>query len=376
MMEFQIPLFDLNFDAAEERAVLETLRTKWISMGPNVQSLEERFAERLGTAHAVGLTNCTAALHLALQALGVGPGDEVAVPSLTFVATVNAVRYVGAEPVFVEIRSLEDLSLCPEDFERKVTARTRAVVPMHFGGFAAQMDSILATAEKNGIAVVEDAAHAPLASWKGQPLGSIGAAGCFSFFSNKNITCAEGGLLATNDENLAARVRLMRGHGMTTMSFERAKGHATRYDVVELGYNYRLDDVRGALICAQLDKLEEDVRRRKQLRAAYETGLEGIPGVIVPYRGRIEESSHYILPVVLAEGGAERRDAVRNRLAERGIQTSVHYPAVHRFSIYEEYRDELPLTDHATDHEITLPMFPRLTEKQVETVCRSLKESL
>lgn len=375
-MEFDIPLFDLNFDRAEEEAVLETLRSKWISMGPKVQELESRFAARLGAAHGIGLTNCTAALHLALQALDIGPGDEVIVPSLTFVATVNAVRYVGADPVFADIRSLEDLSLDPEDVARKVTSRTRAVVPMHFGGFAADMDRICALAKEHGFAVVEDAAHAPLAFHGGRALGSIGDIGCFSFFSNKNITCAEGGFLATSNDDLAARVRLMRGHGMTTMSFERAQGHATRYDVVELGYNYRLDDVRGALVLAQLDKLDEDVRRRSELRSVYLDLLADVPSLVIPYRDANEGSSHYIMPVVLEEGGAERRDAVRDRLAKRGIQTSVHYPAVHRFSIYEQFRTELPRTDHATDHEFTLPMFPRLTEKQVETVCRNLKECL
>ncbi len=375
-MDFEIPLFDLNFGEAEEKAVLDTLRTRWISMGPKVHRLEQRFADHLGVEHTLGLTNCTAALHLALKALGVGPGDEVIVPSLTFVATTNAVRYVGADPVFADIRSLEDLSMDPDDFAAKITDRTKAVIPMHYGGFAAQMDSILSTARSHGIAVVEDAAHSPLADWQGKPLGSLGDFGCFSFFSNKNITCAEGGLLATNNAELAAKAKLMRAHGMTSLSFERASGHATRYDVVELGYNYRLDDIRGSLILAQMDRLAEDVRRRAELRAAYESGLEGLTDVILPYRGRIEGSSHYILPVVLAGGGAERRDAVRQRMAERGIQTSVHYPAVHRFSIYEEFRCDLPKTDHATDHEITLPMFPRLTEAQVETVCRILKESL
>lgn len=375
-MEFQIPLFDLNFDSAEEAAVLDTLRSKWISMGPKVQDLEARFAAHLGVSHCIGLTNCTAALHLALQALGVGPGDEVIVPAMTFVATVNAVRYVGANPVFADIKSLEDLSIDPDDVARKVSARTRAVIPMHYGGFSAGMDRIMAIAEEHGFFVVEDAAHSPFSFCGSRPVGSIGDAACFSFFSNKNITCAEGGLLATNNDDVAARVRLLRGHGMTSLSFERAKGHATSYDVVELGYNYRLDDVRGSLILAQMDKLEEDVRLRSRLRESYLEGLSGAAGVIVPYRDFPDRSSHYIMPVVLEEGGAERREAVRDRMAQRGIQTSVHYPAVHRFSIYRDFTSPLPLTEHVADHEITLPMYPNLTEEQVATVCRSLKECL
>lgn len=375
-MEFKIPLFELNFGPEETAAVERTLASKWISMGPNVQELEGRFAAHLGGCEAVALTNCTAALHLALAVLDVKPGDEVIVPSLTFVATVNAVKYVGATPVFADIESLTDLSVDPQDVRRKITPATRAIIVMHYAGFAADMDPILAIARQHGLAVVEDAAHAPASRYNDRWLGNIGDVGCFSFFSNKNITCAEGGMLTARDEKLARRARLMRGHGMTTMSFERAKGHATSYDVIELGYNYRLDDVRGALILAQMDRLEADVVRRTQIRQEYEEGLAGIPGLVVPYRDFPHRSSHYIMPVVLEEGGAERREKVRDRLAKLGIQTSVHYPAVHRFSIYEPHRTALPLTEHVADHELTLPMYPGLTSQQVATVCGALRKSL
>lgn len=375
-MDFKIPLFELNFGPEETAAVARTLDSKWISMGPNVQELERRFAEHLGGCEAVALTNCTAALHLALAILDVKPGDEVIVPSLTFVATVNAVKYVGATPVFADITALTDLSLSPEDVRRKITPATRAIIVMHFGGFAADMDPILAIAREHHLAVIEDAAHAPASRYGDRWLGNIGDVGCFSFFSNKNITCAEGGMLTARDEKLARRARLMRGHGMTTMSFERAKGHATSYDVVELGYNYRLDDVRGALMLAQMDKLAADIARRTQIRRVYEEGLAGIPGLVVPYLDFPHQSSHYIMPVVLEAGGATYREAVRDRLAKLGIQTSVHYPAVHRFSIYEPHRTALPLTEHAADHELTLPMYPGLTDDQVATVCAALKRAL
>jgi len=375
-MDFKIPLFDLNFGPEEEEAVLRTLKSKWISMGPNCQQLELDFAAMVGADHAVAVTNCTAALHLALIILDIGPGDEVIVPSLTFVATVNAVRYVGADPVFADITSLDDLSLDPEDVERKITDRTKAVIVMHYGGFAADMDRISAIARKHGLAVVEDAAHSPAAKFGDDYLGSIGDVGCFSFFSNKNITCAEGGMLVTGREDLAARARLMRAHGMTSLSFERAKGHATSYDVVELGYNYRLDDVRGALILVQLAKLPADIAGRKAVRAVYEEELAGVEEIAIPYRGFTHESSHYIMPVVLRTGGADHREEVRRKMAEKGIQTSVHYPAVHRFSIYEAFHSLLPVTDHVTDHELTLPMYPALTGDQVREVCSALRSSL
>ncbi len=375
-MEFKIPLFELNYGPEETAAVVRTLESRWISMGPAVQELERRFGEHLDGCDAVALNSCTAALHLALRALDIGPGDEVIVPSLTFVATVNAVRYVGATPVFADVAGLDDLGLDPADVRRQITPRTKAVVVMHYGGFAVDMGAIGALAGEHGLAVVEDAAHAPAAAWNGRPLGTIGDAGCFSFFANKNITCAEGGMLVSRDPEVAARARLLRAHGMTTMSFERAKGHATAYDVLELGYNYRLDDIRGALMLAQLDRLAEDIRRRSAVRRSYEDGLADLEGVVVPYRGFAHESSHYIMPVVLREGGAEYRDAVRQRMAERGVQTSVHYPAVHRFSIYEPYRRTLPLTEHVADHELTLPMYPALTPEQVTYVCDALRGAL
>ncbi len=375
-MAYEIPLFDLNYGPEEEAAVSGVLRSRWISMGPCVQQLESWFASHLGVSHAVALTNCTAALHLAMIVLDIGPGDEVIVPSLTFVATVNAVRYVGATPVFADLASIGDLTLDPAHVEAQITPRTRAIVVMHYGGFSADMDAILTIARRHGLAVVEDAAHAPASTWKGRALGTLGDVGCFSFYANKNLTCAEGGMLVAERDDLARRAALLRAHGMTTLSFDRAQGHATGYDVLELGYNYRLDDVRAALMLAQARKLEDDIARRRHLREAYEARLAGIDGIVVPFRGRGGESSNYILPIVLREGGSERREAVRERLAARGIQTSVHYPAVHRFSIYAQERRPLPISEHAADHELTLPMYPALAEAQVDTVCRALKESL
>jgi dTDP-4-amino-4,6-dideoxygalactose transaminase len=247
---------------------------------------------------------------------------------------------------------------------------------MHYGGFAADLDALDGVAREHDLFLVEDAAHAPASRYGERCLGAVGTVGCFSFFANKNITCGEGGLLTTSDAEVAARVRLMRAHGMTTLSFERAQGHATSYDVLELGYNYRLDDVRGALMLAQLDKLDADVARRAELRRIYEEELADVAALHVPYADFPHTSSNYIMPVVLAEGGAERRDAVRAALAERGIQTSVHYPAVHRFSIYEPYRTPLPRTEHAADHELTLPMYPALADEQVREVAAALRGCL
>jgi dTDP-4-amino-4,6-dideoxygalactose transaminase len=375
-MPYDIPLFDLNYGPEEERAVAEVLRSGWISAGPRTEELERRFAEHLGAAHAVALSSGTAALHLALASLGVGAGDGVIVPSLTFVATVNAVRYVGATPVFADATNLEDFSIDPEDVRRKITPKTRAILPMHYGGFACDMDALGALARERGLLLIEDAAHAPDAECGGRKLGSIGQAGCFSFYSNKNLSCGEGGLLALDDAEAAQRARRMRSHGMTTLSFDRAQGRATAYDVVETGYNYRIDDMRAALALAQFEKLEADTRLRAEVRRQYLERLGGLEALIVPYVEHRGRSSNYIFPVVLRDANAERRDAVRRSLAERGIETSVHYPAAHRFAVFQDCATSLPVTETVADTEITLPMYGALSEGQVDRVAEALRQAL
>ncbi|RLC28228.1 MAG: DegT/DnrJ/EryC1/StrS family aminotransferase [Deltaproteobacteria bacterium] len=310
------------------------------------------------------------------ETLDIGPGDEVLVPSLTFVATVNAVKYVGATPVFADVTSFDNLSICPDDIERKITQKTKAIICMHYGGFASDMDSIMAIAKKYNLLVVEDAAHAPDSEYKSKKLVTLGDIGCFSFFSNKNITCAEGGLLSANNPDFIKKAKLLRAHGMTTLSYERAKGHATKYDVVDLGYNYRMDDIRGALMLAQMDKLENDVSERTKLRELYVKHLKNIDEIIVPYQNHKYKSSNYIFPIILKNSTAENRDEIRKGMAEKGIQTSMHYPAVHRFAIYENCKADVPNTEYITDNLITLPLFFGLKENEIEYICKSIKEIL
>ncbi len=376
-MSYNIPLFKLNFDKAEEESALSTIQSKWISSGPKCAELEEKFARMTGAQYAVAVSNCTAALHLAVLGAGIEPGDEVLVPSLTFVATVNAVRYAGGIPVFCDIVSTEDLTISPEEIEKKITSRTKAVIVMHYAGFACNMDAVMDIAHRHGLKVIEDACHGPLSEYHGQKLGTIGDAGCFSFFSNKNISTGEGGIITTNDENLYHQFKLMRSHGMTTMSYDRAQGHSTNYDVVALGYNYRLDDIRAAIGIAQLDKLAPDIDRRALVRKKYLAGLDKMQNLTVPFRTYQEISAAYIFPVVLKEGTADKRDKLRNYLAEQGIQTSVHYPPAHRFQIYKDYvKYALPNTEYAADCEITLPMYGSLTDDEIDYICSTLHEGL
>ncbi|NNG45149.1 DegT/DnrJ/EryC1/StrS family aminotransferase [Pseudoalteromonas sp. NEC-BIFX-2020_002] len=376
-MNYKIPLFKLNFDEAETHSVVKTLENQWLSMGPQCVEFEDTFAQMSGAKRGVSIANCTAALHLALMALDVKEGDEVIVPSLTFVATANCVRYVGATPVFADITSLEDLTISVADIKRKITPKTKAVIPMHFAGYGANMEAIMSIAKEHDLKVIEDACHGPLSEYHGKKLGSIGDVGCFSFFSNKNISTGEGGMLITNSDEIADKIKLLRSHGMTTMSYQRATGHATTYDVVSNGFNYRMDDLRAGIGLAQLKKLPADLEKRSQVRKWYLEALEGIEGITIPFEDRHEFSSNYVMPIVLDNADDTRRDSIRERLHSCGIQTSVHYPAAHRFSVFQEYvAGELPLTEYVTDAELTLPMYAALSKEEVSYIAESLKKAV
>lgn len=373
---YKIPLFKLNFDEKEEEAVLETLRSKWISMGPKCEELEKIFTERLNVKYAISLSNCTDALHLACRVIGLKEDDEVICPSLTFAASVNSIRYVGARPVFCDVVSMEDMNIDPDKIENLISERTKAILVVHMAGFPCDMDAIMSLAKKFNLKVIEDACHGPLSEYKGRKLGTIGDIGCFSFFSNKNISTGEGGMLITNNEDFAKKVRLLRSHGMTSMSYQRASGHATAYDVVELGYNYRMDDIRASIGVVQMNKLHEDLLQRQKIRKIYIDRLKQIKQIFIPFMGNTEFVSNYIMPIVLKNSTSEKRDDVRFKLQELGIQTSVHYPAIHRFSIYNEFKVELPITEYISDNEITLPMYSGLQEAEIEYIVASLKSAL
>jgi dTDP-4-amino-4,6-dideoxygalactose transaminase len=375
-MDYKIPLFDLNFDEKEEQAVLDVIRSKWISTGPKTAQLEQQFAGMLNTGHAVALSNCTVALHLALKLAGIKENDEVICPSLTFVATVNAIRYLNALPVFADVKSYMDFTIDPSDIERKITPRTKAILVMHYAGFPCNMDAIMDLAERFKLKVIEDACHGPLSEYKGKKLGTIGDIACFSFFSNKNISTGEGGMLVTNNHEYAEQAKLLRSHGMTSLSYERAKGHSTDYDVVTLGFNYRMDDIRASIGIVQLDKLHDDLLKRAGIRREYLQKLEGIEGLTVPFSGYTGFVSNYIMPVLLTGAAAGKRDEVRIKMHKEGIQTSVHYPPVHRFSIYRHFGADLPITEYVAANELTLPMYSKLTIDDIGFIASAVKSIL
>lgn len=374
---WHIPLADVDIGTAEEAAVLDVLRRGWLTMGSVTAAFEEEFAQMTGARHALAVTNCTAALHLAGLALGWKPGDEIIVPSLTFVATANAVRYTGATPVFADILSENDFSLSPEDIARRITPRSRAIIVVHYAGYPVDMPAILALASEHQLDVVEDAAHAPGASLDDRSLGTWGRIGCFSFFSNKNMTTGEGGMIVTNDDDLAERLRLLRSHGMTSLTWDRHRGHAWSYDVVAPGYNYRIDEIRSAIGRVQLSKLATNNDRRRMLDEVYcERLSESVPMVVVPYQSHPGRPAHHLRPILLPDG-MDRR-AFMDHLKSDGIQTSIHYPPVHQFSAYRSFNPgiDLPVTEAVARREVTLPLHPGMSFDDVGVVVAAIGNAI
>ncbi len=375
-MVWKVPLSDISFGPDEHEAVRRVLESGWISMGPETEQFELEFAQYLGTKHAIAVSSGTAALHLALLALGIGPNDEVIVPSLTFVATANAILYVGATPVFADITSLDDWNICPAEIERRITSRTKAVIVVHYGGFPCQMDRINSIAQAHGLKVVEDAAHAPGGSFQSKKLGTWGNAGCFSFFSNKNMTSGEGGMVVTDSDEAAKRFKILRSHGMTSLTWDRHQGHSFSYDVVATGYNYRMDELRAALARVQLAKLEENNRKRRRITLKMRNALDDMDSIALPFtEHNPEESASHIFPILLES--AELRPAFMSHMKDSGIQTSIHYPPIHKFSAYKNNKhDDLTITEDVCSRQVTLPLFPSLSSQQEEMVVRSIKAGL
>jgi dTDP-4-amino-4,6-dideoxygalactose transaminase len=360
---WQVPLADVVVAEDDIAVVAEVYRSGWLSMGPRTAEFERALAEYTGARHALAVANCTTALHLMCLAAGLGPGDEAIVPSLTFVASVNAIAYTGAKPVFADIAALHEPWTSAAAVEAAITPRTKAIMSMAYGGHPGEIAALRELAADRGLLLLEDAAHAIGVREQGRHVGTFGAAGAFSFFSNKNLAVGEGGAIVTDDDGLAERMRLLRSHGMTTLTWDRHRGHAAGYDVVALGFNYRIDEPRAALLTARLARLDGETARRRELDARYR---ELLPAGVVP----TAPPAHHIFTVVL--DSSIDRDAVRAALAERGIQTSLHYPPAHRFSIYADGALELPLTEAYAAHAMTLPLFATMTDAQQDAVVDAL----
>lgn len=367
-------------DVREEdiAAVADVLRSDWLTTGPAVPAFEKALAQTVTAAEAVAVNSGTAALHAAYAALEIGPGDEVIVPALTFAATSNAALYLGASPVFADVHP-DTLLLDPADAERKITPRTRAIVTVDYAGQPCDYDALRSLARSRGLALLADACHALGASFRGRPVGSLADLTAFSFHPVKTITTGEGGMVTTDDPGHARRMRAFRNHGITTDHRERAESGTVSYDMVLLGYNYRLTDFQAALGMAQLARLESLIERRNRLADAYRRGLSSFPRARALAAAPDRTHAYHLFVVELDTEGLRRsRDAVIAHLREQGIGANVHYkpPYLHAY-----YRERLgtgpglcPNAEAAAQRILTLPLHTRMTEEDVGRVLAALAE--
>jgi dTDP-4-amino-4,6-dideoxygalactose transaminase len=375
---WKVQLFELNYDNREEEAVAKVLKSRWITMGENTKSFEEKFGEYIGAQYLpTAVANCTAALHMALLALDIKQGDEVIISGLTFIADANVVKMVGAKPVLADVSSLEDWNLSAKKIEERITSNTKAIIIVHFGGVPCEMDEIINLCKKKNIPLIEDVAHAPGAEYKGIKCGAFGDISCFSFFTNKNLSVGEGGMVIAKTEKLNQTIKYLRSHGMSTLTLDRHKGRAITYDVLQPGLNYRMDEMRAALGLVQLEKLDQANGQRKSLSEQYTQLLGGNKDLTIPFQNLTNKiSSYHIYPILLRDG--INRESVFNSMKEKGIQTSIHYPSIKSFTAF---KDELkhfstPNCDIICPQELTLPLYPTMTKKDVELVVENLEKAL
>ncbi|MGE5248496.1 MAG: aminotransferase class I/II-fold pyridoxal phosphate-dependent enzyme [Verrucomicrobiota bacterium] len=379
-----LPLSRPALDDEEAAAVVACLRSGWITSGPKVAELERLFREATGAPHAVAVTSATAGLHIVLAALGIGPGDEVVTPSMTFASTANQIALRGAVPVFAEC-DYGTLQVLPGDLAARITERTKAVVPVHFAGAPADLDPIRAAAEAAGVPVIEDAAHAVGTCYKGVPAGGpvgTGKAGniaIFSFHPIKNITTAEGGMVTCYDDRLAERLRLLRFHGIERDAWKRyGKGGTPHYDIREPGYKYNLSDLHAALGVVQMGKVQALNARRAELARRYLAALRDVPGIELPEEVPYPHVHSWHLFIVKATG--IERDALIAALAERNVGAGLHFPACHLLAYVRDRfgtaEGALPQTERAARQILSLPLFPGMSADDVDYVCEAVREIL
>lgn len=370
-----IPVARPFIGAEEEYAVVEALRSGWITQGPRVAEFEKAFSAFIGCDHAIALSSCTTALHLALAASGIGPGDEVICPSLSFIATANSITYVGATPVFCDI-DLATYNLDPTQILRLITPRTKAILVVHQIGLPAEMNTILAIAKDYGLTVIEDAACAIGSEYEGNLIGRpLGTLACFSFHPRKVLTTGEGGMITTNDAQLAEKLRKLRQHAMSLSDVARhnAKQITTEtYD--EVGYNFRMTDMQAAIGIVQLDRLPVFLQRRRYLASRYDEALRSLPWLEIPHIPSNCRTNYQSYMVRLIDSSVTKRDAIMQEMLEKNISTRRAIMAIHRELPYrsERWEKALPKTDLVTDTALILPLFHQMTEADQDYVIEVL----
>lgn len=369
-----IPVLQPSIGQEEIDAVSEVLRSGWLGLGPKTAQFEAAFAAYTGSRFAVALNSGTAALHLALDVLGIGPGDEVIVPTITFISTVHAIRYVGATPVFADIEA-NSMNVCPADIAGKITPRTKAILVVHLGGHPCDMEAIHALARQHGLHVVEDAAHACGAAYKGKRIGSVSDITCFSFHAVKNLTSGEGGAITCNSEWMDRKLREKRWVGISRDTWIRSsneKVYAWQYFVHEVGYKYHMNDLQAAIGLVQLGKLPQLNGRRQEIAQRYTRELSGLDWLQLPAEPAYGTSSWHLYQVRLADG--QLRERLISHLQEVNIATGVHYYPCHLHPCYIHLKAVVPRSLEVWKTILTLPIHPNITEADQDRIIARIKE--
>lgn len=375
LLPFHVPLIEEE----DSQAVLEVLRSGWITTGPKVKQFEQAFAEYVGSRHAVAVNSGTAALHLALEAIGLEEGDEVLVPTMTFAATAEVVLYFKARPVLVDCCP-DSFNMDPTEVEKAIGPRTKAMIPVHFAGHPCEMDRLQSVAQASALRLIEDAAHALPARYKGRMVGTMGDITCFSFYATKTLTTGEGGMATTENEEYANRMRIMSLHGISKDAWKRYTAEGTwRYEILEAGYKYNLTDLQAALGLTQLAKCQRMWERRAALAERYRRGLEAMDAFQLPQvNGDVQHAWHLFVVLVNPEALRIHRDQVIEELRQRGIGTSVHFIPLHLHPYYQRrwgYRGgQFPVSEYYFERCISLPLYPGMTDEEADRVIEALRD--
>lgn len=370
----KVPYFVPWISREDKKSVVKVLNQRWLTNGPVLKKFEEKFRCIIGSKYSAGVGSATHALHLAVKSLGIEHDDEVIVPTFTFVATANAAANCGAEPVLVDVDP-NTFNISTKEIEKKITKRTKAIIVVHYAGQACDMDEITSIAKKHGLYVIEDCAHALGSKYKKQFCGNIGNVGCFSFYPTKIITTGEGGMVTTNLVKIADKVKLLRSQGMSVQAKDREASSRWKYDIVNLGYNYRLDEVRAALGLSQLQRIERINEMREKIAKKYNKMIEKIKGLNIPKIKPDRNHIFHLYTIKVEKNYPLTRNQLFKKLSKNGIGTSVQYYPLHLMSIYKNQskKSNFPVANKLKDKVISLPIFPKMTTKQIEYVVSQLK---
>lgn len=376
-----LPFHQPLVDADDERAVIETLRSGWLTTGPRTKGFERALASYTGAAHCVAVNSCTAALHLALEAVGVGAGDEVITSPITFASTANVIVHCRARPVFVDVEP-DTLNIDAGAIEAAVTPRTKALIPVDFAGQPCDLDAVMAIGARHRLPVIEDAAHAIGAGYKGRRIGGIADMTCFSFYATKNITSGEGGALTTNRQDWADRIEVMALHGMSRDAWKRYGAEGYRHwDIIAAGYKYNMFDLQAALVTSQFGKLETFHARRVALKERLDAGLQGMSGITMPAERDWARHAYHLYPIVVrTETLTADRDTIMNAIQAENVGIGIHFRAVHLHPFYADTfgfrRGMFPNAEYYSDRTISLPLYPRMTDADADDVIAAVKKVL